>query len=38
MAPFKQIDLSQFPVDKIPANYEDLYFELFKKKLDKKMK
>jgi len=38
IAPFKQIDLSQFPMDKIPPNYEDLYYEIFQKKLDKKMK
>jgi hypothetical protein len=40
VAPFRQIDLTQFSVDRksIPTNYEDLYFQLFGKKLDKKMK
>ncbi len=38
VAPFKQVDLTQFPVERPPASYEDLYFQLFGKKLDKKMK
>ena len=38
VAPFKKIDLGKFPVEKIPTNYDDLYFSIFKKKLDKKMK
>ena len=38
VAPFKQVDLSQFHISTIPTNYEELYFQLFNKKLDKKMK